>query len=284
MPTNWLFFWEIDSSELTRCTIEKGTYHMKKTAVDLNCDLGESYGVYGLGRDEEILNVISSANVACGFHAGDPHVMRKTVALAKNKGVRVGAHPGLPDIIGFGRRRMDISPGELRDILTYQMSALRGFVEAAGMKLQHVIQHGALTRMAEDDEGLAKAIMESIREVDPNLIYLAFEGSSIPEMARNMGLRVVMVAFADRAYDRNKRLVSRKVSGAVIHDPVLVEKRIGQLVTTGEISTIEGETLPLEFDSIMLHGDTPGSLEIAETVSRTLKRLGVKVKPMSELV
>jgi UPF0271 protein len=257
---------------------------MKKTAVDLNCDLGESFGVYGLGRDEEILALISSANVACGFHGGDPHVMRKTVVLAKKHGVKVGAHPGLPDIIGFGRRQMDISPVELRDIFTYQISALRGFVEAAGMKLQHVIQHGALTRMAEDNEGLAKAIMESIREVDPNLIYLAFEGSSIPKMGRNMGLKVAMVAFADRAYDRNKRLVSRKVPGAVIHDLTLVEQRIEQLVTTGEISTIEGESLPLEFDSIMLHGDTPGALEIARTVSRTLNRQGVKVRPMSELV
>jgi UPF0271 protein len=268
MPTNWRFFWKIESSELTRRAIEKGAYHMKKTAVDLNCDLGESFGVYGLGRDEEILGIITSANVACGFHAGDPHVMRETVAMAKKQGVRVGAHPGLPDIIGFGRRRMDISPAELRDIITYQMSALRGFVEAAGMKLQHVIQHGALTRMAEDDEALANAILESIKEVDPHLIYLAFEGSSIPEMAKDMGLRVAMVAFADRAYDRNKRLVSRRIPGAVIHDLALVEKRIEQLVTTGEISTIEGESLPLEFDSIMLHGDTPGALEIATTVSR----------------
>lgn len=257
---------------------------MEKTAVDLNCDLGESFGVYGLGRDEEILGLISSANVACGFHAGDPHVMRETVAMAKKHGVKVGAHPGLPDIIGFGRRQMDIAPAELRDIVTYQISALRGFVEAEGMKLQHVIQHGALTRMAEDNEALANAILESIREVDANLIYLAFEGSSIPEMARDMGLNVAMVAFADRAYDRHKRLVSRKVPGAVIHDLVLVEERIEQLVMTGEISTIEGESLPLEFDSIMLHGDTPGALEIAESVSRTLKRLNVKVKPMSELV
>jgi len=256
---------------------------MKKMAVDLNCDMGESYGVYDLGRDEEILGLISSANVACGFHGGDPHVMRRTAVLAAKYGVRVGAHPGLPDVIGFGRRQMDISPGELQDIITYQIGALRAFVEATGKKLQHVIQHGALTRMAEDNEGLANAIMESIREVDPNLIYLAFEGSTIPEMARSMGLKVAMVAFADRAYDRNKRLVYRKSPGAVIHDLALVEKRVEQLVTTGEISTIDGEILPLEFDSIMLHGDTPGALEIARTVSQTLKRLGVKVKPMSEL-
>ncbi len=256
---------------------------MKKTAVDLNCDLGESYGVYDLGRDEEILGLISSANVACGFHAGDPHAMRRTVALATKHGVRVGAHPGLPDVIGFGRRQMDISPPELQDIVTYQIGSLRAFVEAAGNKLQHVIQHGALTRMAEDNEGLAKAIMESIREVDPDLIYLAFEGSTIPEMARSMGLKVIMVAFADRAYDRNKRLVSRKTPGAVIHDLALIEKRVEQLVTTGEVSTRDGESLPLEFDSIMLHGDTPGALKIARTVSQTLKRLGVKVKPMSEL-
>lgn len=256
---------------------------MYKTVVDMNCDLGESFGIYSLGRDEEILGFISSANVACGFHAGDPHVMRKTVALAKKHGVKVGAHPGLPDLIGFGRRAMEITPAELRDFFTYQIGALRAFVEAAGMKLQHVIQHGSLTRMAEENEGLANAILESIKEVNPNLLYLAFEGSSIPEMAKSMGLNVVMVAFADRAYDRNKRLVSRKTPGAVLHDPTLIEKRIEELVTTGKITTIEGESLPLKFDSIMLHGDTAEAVKIAQTVSNTLRRLEVKVKPMSEL-
>jgi UPF0271 protein len=256
---------------------------MRKIAVDINCDLGESLGAYTLGEDEEILKLISSANVACGFHAGDPHVMRKTVALAKTRGVRVGAHPGLPDLIGFGRRAMQVSPSELKDMFTYQIGALKAFVEAAGMKLQHVLQHGILTKMAEEDEALGRAILESIQEVDRELLYLTLEGSYLPQMAREMGLKIVRVAFADRAYDRKKRLVSRKTPGSVIHDLKQVEQRIEQLVNEGTITTIEGETLPIEFDSIMLHGDSPGAFEIARTVSGTLKRLGVQVKPMGEL-
>jgi len=257
---------------------------MKKTVVDINCDLGESFGVYNLGQDEELLGLISSANVACGFHAGDPHVMRKTVLLAKTSGVRLGAHPGLPDLIGFGRRAMQVSPSELKDMFTYQIGALKAFVEAAGMKLQHVIQHGILTKMAEEDATLGRAILESIQEVDREILYLTLEGSYLPQMAREMGIKIVRTAFADRAYDRKKRLVSRKTPGSVIHDLRQVEKRIEQLVNEGMITTIEGETLPLEFDSIMLHGDSPGALEIAKTVSGTLMRLGVQIKPMSQLV
>ncbi len=257
---------------------------MKKTVVDISCDLGESFGAYTLGQDEEILPFISSANVACGFHAGDPHVMRRTVGLAKKQGIRVGAHPGLPDLIGFGRRSLQVSPSELKDLFTYQIGALNAFVEAAGMKLQHVIQHGALTKMAEENESLGKAILESIREVNPDLIYMAFEGSDLPRMAKEMGLRVIMVAFADRAYDRNKRLVSRNIPGSVMHDLGTIEKRVEQLITTGEVTTLEGERTPLEFDSILLHGDNAGAVKVAKTVSNLLKRLGVKVKPMSELV
>ncbi len=257
---------------------------MNKLAVDINCDLGESFGVYTLGQDEEILKLISSANVACGFHAGDPHVMRKTVALAKTRGVRVGAHPGLPDLIGFGRRAMQISPSELRDIFTYQIGALKAFVEVADMRLQHVLQHGILTKMVEEDEALGRAVLESIQEVDPGLLYITLEGTYLPGLAKEMGVRIVRTAFADRAYDRKRRLVSRKIPGSVIHDMKRVEERVEQLVTTGTLTTMEGETLPLEFDSIMLHGDSPGALEIARTVSGTLKRLGVEVKPMGELV
>jgi len=257
---------------------------MKKTTLDINCDLGESFGVYTLGQDEEILGLISSANVACGFHAGDPHVMRKTVAMAKKKGVRVGAHPGLPDLLGFGRRTMQITPSELKDMFTYQIGALKAFVEAAGMKLQHLLQHGILTKMVEEDEALGRAVLESIQEVDPGLLYITLEGTYLPELAKEMGLKNVRTAFADRAYDRKRRLVSRKIPGSVFHDMKRVEERIEQLVTTGTITTMEGETLPLEFDSIMLHGDGPEALELAKTVSNTLKRLGVQIKPMSELV
>ena len=248
----------------------------------MNCDLGESFGTYRLGQDENIMDLISSANVACGFHAGDPHVMRRTVALAKEKGVRVGAHPGLPDLIGFGRRRLDISPSDLKDVVTYQIGALKAFVEAQGMTLQHMVQHGTLTAMAENDEKLAAAIMDSVLEVAPKMCYLAFEGSRIPELALEKGLNVKMLAFADRAYDRNKRLVSRKISGAVIHEPDRIVARVEQLLSRGEITTIEGGTVSLKFDSIMLHGDSPGALEIAQTVYNTVKKMGVEIRPMSE--
>ena len=256
---------------------------IKKKSVDLSCDLGESFGIYRSGQDEKIMDIISSANIACGFHAGDPHVMRKAVAMAGEKGVCVGAHPGLPDLIGFGRRRMDISPDELKDLMTYQISALRGFVEARGIKLQHMVQHGALTAMAENDDKLAAAIMDSLLEVDPNLYYLAFEGSNLPEMARKKGLKVKMLAFADRAYDRNKRLISRRVPGAVIHETAEIVERVEQLISEGQITTIEGDTVPLTFDSIMLHGDSPEAVEIAHAVHDTIRKMGVEIRPIGEL-
>ena len=257
---------------------------MKKTALDINCDLGESFGAYTLGHDEEILGLISSANVACGFHAGDPHVMRRTVALAKAKGVKVGAHPGLPDLLGFGRRTIQITASELKDMFIYQIGALKAFVEAAGMKLQHLLQHGILTKMVEEDEALGRAVLESIQEVDPGLLYIALEGTYLPRMAKEMGIKIVKTAFADRAYDRNRRLVSRRIPGSVLHDMKQVGERVEQLVTTGTITTMDGEILPIEFDSIMLHGDSPDALELAKTVSGALKRLGVQIKPMSEII
>jgi UPF0271 protein len=246
--------------------------------------MGESFGRYTIGYDDQILELISSANVACGFHASDPHVMRHTVNVAKKLGVRVGAHPGLPDMMGFGRRAMSVSAAELKDMFTYQIGALKAFVEAAGTKLQHVLQHGILTSMAENDESLGQAIIESILEIDPNLIYMCLEGSYLPEMARKMGLKVSMVALADRAYEPNMRLVSRKLPGAVIQDLKQVEERVEQLLETGEVLTVEGQRVPLNFDTILLHGDSEHALQVAKTVSATVKRLGVEVKPMSELV
>ena len=253
-----------------------------KRHIDLCADIGESFGAWQAGDDDAILKYISSANVACGFHAGDPHVMRNAVVLAKRRGVRVGAHPGLPDLMGFGRRRMDVSPSDLKDFITYQMGALKGFVEAEGMTLQHMVQHGALTAMAENDENLTAAIMDSVLEVDPKLCYLAFEGSHIPDMARARGMNVKMLAFADRAYDRNKRLVSRKIPGAVIHEPARIIERVEQLISDGEVTTIDGDSVPLEFDSILLHGDSPGAVAIAQTVHTAVRKMGVEIKPMSE--
>ena len=254
-----------------------------KKSVDLAADLGESFGPWNKGNDQALLNIISSANLACGFHAGDPHVMRKTVSLAKASGVEVGAHPGLPDLLGFGRRFMDVSQGELQDIITYQLGALAGFLKAAGMKMQHVLQHGALTAMADKDEAIAHSIMDSILDTDPGLIYLTLDGSRIPGLARAKGLKVKMIAFADRAYDQNKALVSRKREGSVIHEPNRIVERIDQLISDETVTTIDGEVIPLEFDSIMLHGDSPGSLAIAQVVRNTVIKRGVAIKPLRML-
>lgn len=257
---------------------------MKKTAVDLNCDMGESFGHYKLGLDEEVIKLISSANVGCGFHGGDPHVMRRTVALAKEHGVAVGAHPGLPDLLGFGRREMNVTPEEMKDYCIYQIGALKAFVEVAGMRLQHVKMHGALDAMARMDEELTKAMCEATREISPNLVWLAHSGIRTGEIARNMGLKVIQEVYADRAYSTDKTLVSRKLPGAVLKDSQMIGARITQLLETGTVKTIDGKDLELEFDSICVHGDTPGALEMIRTIRGILADRNVAVKPMAELV
>ncbi len=257
---------------------------MKRTAVDLNCDMGESFGRYTLGLDEEVIKLISSANVGCGFHGGDPHVMRNTVALAKEHGVAVGAHPGLPDLLGFGRREMNVTPEEMKDYCIYQIGALKAFVEVAGMKLQHVKMHGALDAMARRDEELTRVMCEATREISPDLVWLAHSGIRTGEIARNMGLRVIQEVYADRAYNADKSLVSRKIPGSVLKDPPEIGARIRQLIETGTVNTIDGKTLELEFDSICVHGDTSGALEMIRTIRGILADHNVAVKPMRELI
>lgn len=257
---------------------------MRKSFVDLTCDLGEAYGRYTLGMDEDILVLTSSANVACGFHAGDPHVMRKTVAVAKKHGVHVGAHPGLPDRVGFGRRAMAVSPTELKDIFTYQIGALRAFLEAEGMQLQHVFPHGALTAMIGSNEELGRAVLEAILETFPQPFFLSMPGSYLPKMGEEMGLRIARVALADRAYNPDQTLVNRQREGAVIQDPRVVAERIEELVSEGFVRSLDGQKIELEFDSILLHGDSPGAIKIAEAVVQTLRKVSVGIKPMSEII
>ncbi len=256
---------------------------MTTRAIDLNCDMGESFGRYGLGHDDEVIRFISSANVACGFHAGDPHVMRHTVELARAHGVRVGAHPGLPDLLGFGRRRMAASPGEVRDYFLYQIGALRAFVEAAGDRLQHVKMHGALFEMALADESITRAMCEATREAGGDLIWLTPAGATAAT-AKEFGLKVVEEFYADRAYHPNKALVSRKKPGAVIHDAQQIRTRLNQLFETGTVTTIEGEQIPLAFNSICVHGDTQDALQIVRLIREVCAERGVVIKPMSELV
>jgi len=252
---------------------------MPPTSIDLNCDMGESFGAYKLGRDEEVMPLISSANIACGFHAGDPGVMRRTVELAKRHGVGVGAHPGLPDLAGFGRRRMFVSPEEIRDIFTYQIGALRGFTDAAGVPLRHVKMHGALFEMALADEALARAMCEATRSAGRDLIWLCPAGRAA-DVAREMGLPVAEEFYADRAYTPDKRLVSRSRPGAVLHDPIAVRARVAEVLETGEVATFDGGRVVLAFQSICVHGDTPGAFEMVKAIREACAEKGIAVKPL----
>ena len=251
--------------------------------LDINCDMGESFGRYKLGMDEEVIRLISSANVGCGFHGGDPHVMRKTVALAKENGVGVGAHPGLPDLLGFGRRKMDVTPQELEDFFVYQIGALRAFCDAAGVKLQHVKAHGVLSGMAEKDEKIAEAICRAISTLDKDIKWLTYSGTKTRPIAESMGLQVVEECYADRAYNADLSLVARKEPGAVIKDLSEIKRRITQLVTEGTMATIDGEVLKMSFQSIAVHGDTPGALDLVREIRSTLEENQIQIKPMSRM-
>jgi len=248
--------------------------------LDINCDMGESFGRYKLGMDEEVIRLISSANVGCGFHGGDPHVMRKTVALAKENGVGVGAHPGLPDLLGFGRRKMDITPQELEDFFVYQIGALRAFCDAAGVKLQHVKAHGVLSGMAEKDEKIAEAICRAISTLDKDIKWLTYSGTKTRPIAESMGLRVVEECYADRAYNADLLLVARKQAGAVIKDVAELQRRVLQLVKKGTITTIDGQVLDMSCQSICVHGDTPGALDMVRKIRSALEENNVEITPL----
>jgi len=249
--------------------------------VDLNSDMGESYGAYTIGADEEILRWVTSANVACGWHGGDPQVMRQTVARAKALGVAVGAHPSYPDLLGFGRRVMQITRQEARDYMLYQIGALRAFVEAAGLTLQHVKPHGAIYNVAAKDRELSLGIAEGVKDAGGGLILMGLPDSEMLKAAQELGLRVAREAFGDRAYNEDGSLVSRKIAGSLITDPDRVAERVIGLAN-GMVTTITGKTIRFQADSICLHGDTPGAAVIAKRVRERLEAAGVEVRPLSE--
>ena len=257
---------------------------MKMKAVDINCDMGESFGRFKLGMDEEVIRLVSSANVGCGFHGGDPHVMRKTVLMAKAAGVGVGAHPGLPDLLGFGRRKMDVTPEELEDFFTYQIGALKGFCDSEGVSLQHVKAHGVLSGMAEADEGVATAICRAISRVDKDILWLTYAGTRTKEIAESMGLTVAAECYADRAYTSELTLVPRKEPGAVITDLGEIWKRIAQIAFEGTVNTADGEVREISCHSIAVHGDSPGALAMVREIRSALKENGVAVRPLKEIV
>jgi UPF0271 protein len=251
------------------------------TKIDLNCDMGESFGVYKMGLDEEVIKNISSASVACGFHAGDPAWMRRTVQLAEEQGVAVGAHPSYPDLVGFGRREMMVPPDEVKADLTYQIGALQAFTSTK--KLQHVKPHGAMYNQAVNDEGLARAICEAVADMDPEIVLLALAGSKWVAIAEEMGMRVAREIFADRALNPDGTLVSRSLPGAVLHDVDDVVRRSVRMVTEGIATAVNGEEIVVEAESLCVHGDTPGAVEMASSLRRELEAAGVEVVPLGEL-
>jgi 5-oxoprolinase (ATP-hydrolysing) subunit A len=250
--------------------------------IDINCDMGEGFGPYALGLDADIIPHVTSANIACGFHAGDPTWMRATVSLAERHRAGVGAHPGFPDLRGFGRRVMQATPAEIAADLVYQIGALTAFT--AGKRLQHVKPHGALYNLAVGREDVARAIGEAILAVDPGLILVVLAGSPWEQVARRMGLRVAREVFADRAFDARGALVPRAVAGAVIHDASIVVERSLRLVLEHRVTAITGEELELHADTICLHSDTPGAVSLAASLRRAFERAGVEAVPMAQLI
>lgn len=244
--------------------------------------MGESFGMYKMGFDEEVIKYITSANIACGFHAGDPMWMRHTVRLAEEHGVAVGAHPSYPDLVGFGRRNMAVSPDEARNDVIYQIGALQAFTRAK--KLQHVKPHGAMYNQAVNDKALARAICEAVLEVDPGIVLVALAGSPWVKLAQEMGLRVAREIFADRALNDDGTLVPRSRPGAVIENIEEVVERSLKMVTEGKAVSINGKEIEVQAESLCLHGDTPGAVEMARALKRELEAAGVQIVPMGQMV
>jgi UPF0271 protein len=254
-----------------------------KKFIDLNSDMGESYGRWTLGADAEIMPYVTSANVACGYHGGDPHVMRATVALALKHKVAIGAHPGLPDLMGFGRRVMDVTPAEVKDYLCYQTGALREFVRAAGSDLQHMKPHGILYNMMEKNDALASASGEAVMESGKtDLILMTAASGSFDRACRKMGVRVASEGFADRAYNVDGTLVSRKIAGSLITDPRRAAAQAVKMAMEGKVVTLDGVEIDISVQTICCHGDTPGAERIVPTVREALDKAGCQVKPLRE--
>lgn len=252
--------------------------------IDLNCDMGESYGAYKLGLDEEVIKYITSANIACGWHAGDPLVMNRTVQMAKEYGVGVGAHPGYPDLLGFGRRNIDCTPEDVRNYMIYQIGALQAFCAANGTILGHVKPHGNLYLTAVENEAIARAVTEAIVRFDPALIYVALAGSKGEVMTRvgqQFGLKVVYEAFPDRSYTPEGTLMSRRLPGALIKDPNEVTKRALKMAKEGKVVAVDGTEITLEVHTLCVHGDNPSAVDLVRSIRQGLEREGVEVTPMS---
>ena len=248
--------------------------------VDLNCDMGESFGAYRIGADDAVFPYITSANVACGFHGGDPAVMRTTIAQARDRGVAVGAHPGLPDLIGFGRRTMDVTTEEVYDMVVYQVGALAAFAHAAGVMLQHVKAHGALYNMAVARADLAAAIARAVRDVDVGLRFFGLPGSHLVTEGEAVGLTTASEAFADRNYMPDGSLVSRRRADAYVHDVRVAVDRAVRMVREGVVRAVDGNDIAIRADTICIHGDGPHAGEFAQALRAGFEAVGIAVRPV----
>ncbi|MBB5041190.1 LamB/YcsF family protein [Shinella fusca] len=247
-------------------------------AIDLNSDLGESYGAWRMGDDKAMLAVVSSANVACGFHAGDPAGIYRTVKAAAENGVVIGAHVSYPDRVGFGRRDLDATPEELIADVIYQIGALKGIAAAAGTAVRYVKPHGALYNRIAYDARQGQAVIDGIRAVDPSLVLMGLANAPILDLARRAGLAVVAEAFADRAYTPKGELVSRREAGSVLHDAKVIADRMVGLAQSGTLEAIDGSTIRVEAQSICVHGDSPGAVAIAEEIRRRFTAEGIAIR------
>lgn len=243
--------------------------------IDLNADMGESFGPWPMGADDDLLRVITSANIACGFHAGDPDVMLRAMAQAVAQGVGIGAHPGLPDLQGFGRRRMQVSASEARHMVAYQLGAAQAMARLAGGRVRHLKLHGTLANMATEDEALARACYEGALAVDPDIILMVIAGTAQARAAEALKARTAHEIFADRAYAEDGLLVDRRLPGAVLHDPGAIAVRVLAMLEAGAIITAKGTHLPARIDTICVHGDTPAAVGIARALRQGLEQAGV---------
>ncbi|MBD8555945.1 LamB/YcsF family protein [Rhizobium sp. CFBP 8762] len=248
------------------------------TVIDLNSDLGESYGAWGMGDDAAMLAIVSSANIACGFHAGDPAGIYRTVKAAADKGVVVGAHVSYPDRVGFGRRDLDVTSEDLIADVIYQIGALKGIAAAAGTSVRYVKPHGALYNRIANDAKQGQAVIDGIKAIDPSLVLMGLANAPILDLARKAGLAVVAEAFADRAYTSQGQLVSRREAGAVLHDAGQIAERMVQLARTGTLEAIDGSVIQIEAQSICVHGDSPGAVAIAQEIRRRFEADGIAIR------
>jgi UPF0271 protein len=248
---------------------------MKK--IDLNCDMGESYGAWKMGADAEVMPYISSANIACGFHGGDPATIRKTVRLAVDRGVAIGAHPSLPDLMGFGRRAMRISPQDMYDLVVYQAGAVEAFARAAGAKLHHVKCHGALYNMAVNDEALSDAMVRAVKDLGASLILYVLSGSKTLEIGKKAGVRVIGEVFADRGYTDEGTLAPRDKPGGMIEDAAASVRQALAMIEEGYVTSLAGKRVPVAADTLCLHGDQPGAVAFASKLREAFRERGISV-------